>query len=86
MLLIKLTFVSEYAIHYMHDADIDLMIFALRNYNEIFLKFALRQSIFGLSFLCKDIMIEEFLGILKYYINIYLISTHLELEQKQSWS
>jgi len=51
--------------HYMHDAGIDLMIFALRNYNEIFLKFALRQSIFGLSFLCKDVMIEEFLGILK---------------------
>jgi len=49
----------------MHDADIDLMIFALRNYNEIFLKFALRQSIFGVSFLIKEIVIDEFLSILK---------------------
>lgn len=37
----------------MSDADIDLMIFALRNYNEVFLKFALRQSIFGVGFLSK---------------------------------
>jgi len=27
--------------HYMHDAGIDLMIFALRNNNEVFLKYAL---------------------------------------------
>jgi len=49
----------------MHDADIDLMIFALRNYNEIFLKFALRQSIFGANFLVKNKLIEEILAILK---------------------
>ena len=33
---------SEYAVSYIDKADEDLMIFALRNYNEIFLKYALR--------------------------------------------
>ena len=32
----------EFAEFYLHDAGMDLMIFCLRNYNEIFLKFALR--------------------------------------------
>jgi hypothetical protein len=49
----------------MHDADINLMIFALRNYNEVFMKFALRQTIFGYSFLSDNGLIDEFLAILK---------------------
>jgi hypothetical protein len=49
----------------MHDADLQLMIFTLRNFNEIFLKYALRQAIFGTSFLTKDELIDEFLAILK---------------------
>jgi hypothetical protein len=56
---------SDYAIYYMHDADLQLMIFTLRNFNEIFLKYALRQAIFGTSFLTKDELIDEFLAILK---------------------
>ncbi len=51
--------------HYMHDADLDLMIFSLRNYNEIFLKNALNNNVFTLQMLQKDEIIEEMLAILR---------------------
>lgn len=41
------------------------MVFALRNYNEEFLKHALRHSFFGVSLLASPAMIDEFLSILK---------------------
>jgi hypothetical protein len=60
------------------------MIFCLRNFNEVFLKYALRQTIFGSSFLTKEEMIDEFLSILKYfkYYHNYLI----DLDQKLNLS
>ena len=49
----------------MHDADIDLMIFALRNCNELFLKEALSQIIFDNLIVDNQAVINEFIEILK---------------------
>ena len=49
----------------MNDANKDLMVFCLDNYNEVFLKFALRQTIFGANFLVDPKMIDKFLQILE---------------------
>jgi hypothetical protein len=49
----------------MDNVDTNLMVFALRNYNEVFLKYALKTSIFGLSLLSTSTIIDEFLTILK---------------------
>jgi|LauGreDrversion4_2_1035121.scaffolds.fasta_scaffold28884_6 hypothetical protein len=40
---------SEVALFYIDNADRDLLLFALNNFNEAFLKFALRQSIIGIN-------------------------------------
>jgi hypothetical protein len=49
----------------MYNVDTNLMVFALRNYNENFLKYALKTSIFGISLLSTTVIIDEFLNILR---------------------
>jgi hypothetical protein len=43
---------------YIDNADRDLLIFALNNFNEIFLKHALRNSIIGTSLMTESYVIE----------------------------
>ena len=45
---------TEFARFYLKDAQIELMVFTLRNQNEIFLKFALKESIFGVNFFSDE--------------------------------
>jgi hypothetical protein len=49
----------------MHDADIDLMIFALKNWNEMFLKYVLSKNLIEKHILCGAKFIDECLDILK---------------------
>ena len=50
---------------YIDKADEDLMIFALRNNNETFLKYALAKDIFKEEYMKDKRIIEEFLDILQ---------------------
>ncbi len=62
------------------------MIFALRNYNEIFLKYALRNTIFGSDFLVNPKMINEILNILKSKTKTELILNCLIFAEFSRWS
>lgn len=52
----------------MHDADIDLMIFVMRNGNERYLKYALKTHMFSSKIVNSEEVIEEYLKILKYLL------------------
>ncbi len=54
----KLYVYSESALFYIDNADKDLLIFALHNYNENFLKFSFRNNIFGSNLLTQEDIIE----------------------------
>lgn len=43
----------------MHDADIELMIFAFDNWNEVFLKIALSKEIIEVNTLCEQEVIDH---------------------------
>ena len=57
------TFSSLHALFYIDNADKELLVFALENYNETFLKYAFRNSIFGSNFLNMEDIIEKILHI-----------------------
>ena len=46
---------------YIDNADRDLLLYALHNFNEIFLKYALRNSIIGSNLLTQPYVIEKIL-------------------------
>lgn len=54
---------SEVALFYIDNADEDLLMFCLHNYNETFLKFAFRNSIFGTQLLNTTTIIKTILSI-----------------------
>lgn len=54
---------NEVAIFYIDDAGEDLLLFALRNFNEIFLKYALRTSIIGSNLMVRPEVIDPILEI-----------------------
>jgi len=72
---------------YIDNADRDLLIFALSNFNEIFLKHALRNSILGANLLVQPYVIEKILGQLKrdakseLILNVLLFSDFTRWEQ-----
>ena len=65
---------------YQQDATFDLMVFAIRNQNEVFLKFALSDSIFGSDFFENQKVREEILNNIElkakteFYLNILLFA------------
>ena len=73
---------------YIDNADKDVLIFALHNYNEIFLKYALRNSIFGSNILTQEGIIEQILKIFstgaksELILNVLLFSDFSRWEQK----
>jgi len=54
----------DYAGFYLPDANIELLLFALRNGNEIFLKYALQESIFSSKNLADKNVVDEILTML----------------------
>lgn len=78
---------SEISTFYIDNADRDLLIFALDNFNEHFLKFALRNSIIGLNLMAQSSIIEHILGLFKkgakseLLLNVLLFSDFTRWEQ-----
>jgi len=61
-----------YIQHYLHEVnDSSLMVFALRNNNETFMKHALKESLFGMQFLSEPTVVAEML---------YLLSTRAKTD------
>jgi hypothetical protein len=54
---------SEVALFYIDNADRDLLIFALNNFNEAFLKFSLRNSIIGINLMTSQSVLEHILNL-----------------------
>lgn len=46
---------------YIDNADRDLLIFALSNYNELFLKYALKNSIIGINLMTHSMVLDHIL-------------------------
>ncbi len=64
---------NEFSLFYIDNADKDLMIYALDNYNELFLKYAFRNGIFSQNLLTQDDTIELLLTVLKDGVKIELL-------------
>ena len=56
-------FYSEVALFYIDNADRDLFIFALNNFNEAFLKYSLRNSIIGINLMTSPSVLEHILDL-----------------------
>jgi hypothetical protein len=54
---------SEVAVFYIDNADKDLLKFCINNYNEIFLKYSFRNSIFGSNLLNQDDVLDMIMEI-----------------------
>jgi len=54
---------SEVALFYIDNADRDLLLFALNNFNEAFLKYSLRQSIIGINLMTQPSVLEHLLNL-----------------------
>jgi hypothetical protein len=72
---------------YIDNADRDLLIFALNNFNEIFLKYALRNHIIGINLMTQPSVIEHILGLFgkgaksELILNVLLFSDFTRWEQ-----
>jgi len=62
-MILLLTPCSEFALFYIENANRDLLIFSFDNYNEVFLKYALRNSIIGINLMADPDVIEHILGL-----------------------
>jgi hypothetical protein len=56
---------NEVSLYYIDSADEALLLFAMQNFNEIFLKYALRNSIIGSNIMVSQDVIEAILKIFK---------------------
>ena len=52
---------SEVALFYIDNADRDLLLFALENFNDVFLKYALKNSIIGHDLMVQPLVIQKIL-------------------------
>jgi hypothetical protein len=72
---------------YIDNADRDLLLFALQNFNEIFLKYALRNSIIGSNLMVQPYVIQQVLKIFgrgsrsELLLNVMLFSDFTRWEQ-----
>jgi hypothetical protein len=53
----------EFASFYVENANEELLLFALHNYNEIFIKYSFRNSIFGGNLLLHDKVLDTLMNI-----------------------
>lgn len=75
------------SLFYIDNADKDLLIFALHNFNEVFLSHALKNSIIGTNLLSQPEVIQEILGLFEtgsrseLLLNVLLLSDFNHWEQ-----
>jgi len=76
---------SEVSIEYLDNANTDLLIFAMNNFNELFLKQSLRNSIFGSHIMIEKEIIDEIFSLFKKRCRSELILNVLLFSDLSRW-
>mmetsp|Transcript_43453 Transcript_43453/g.41916 ORF Transcript_43453/g.41916 Transcript_43453/m.41916 type:complete len:227 (-) Transcript_43453:2526-3206(-) len=75
----------EVALFYIDNADINLLKFAITNYNEVFLKYSFRNQIFGSNLLNQEDILDMILGIFEGGAKTELILNLLIFSDLSRW-